>query len=158
VYFSAAERLGWIVVYNTSGFAVQFATTTGNPALGVLGFTPKQGFYGNLSATVSQIFTDEGSVAVYGQRPLEIAPSPYRQLLAPIETVAHSLLAELAMPTPVLDQITINGDPRLKLGDTVRLVDPLTNSTILASVVAINRKLSGGQLMDTLSVRPVSPP
>jgi hypothetical protein len=158
IYFAAADRLGWIVVYNTSGFAVQFATTTGNPALGVMGFTPNKGFDANLTSTVFQQFSDAGSVGVYGQRLLQIPSSPYRQLQAPLEAVAHTLLSELSMPIPVLDQITINGDPRLKLGDTVKLVDPLTNGTILASVVQITRKLSGGQLMDTLSVRPVSPP
>lgn len=155
---TASDRLAWVVVYNTSGFAIQFATTTGNPALGFLGYSPGQGIGDDLTKTVTQLISDAGSVSMYGSRALQIDASPYRQLQQQLETVAQTLLAELAVPIPVLDQLTINGDAELNLGDTVKIVDPQTNGTILASVVAITRRLSGGQLMDTLSVRPVSPP
>lgn len=158
---TAGDRLAWVVVYNTSGFAIQFATTTGNAALGFLGYSPGAGIFGptdDLTKTVNQVISDAGSVSTYGSRALQIEASPYRQLQSQLETIAQTLLAELSVPVPVLDQLTINGDAELNLGDTVKVVDPQTNGTILASVVAITRRFSGGQLMDTLSVRPVSPP
>jgi hypothetical protein len=125
-----------------------------------MGYVPGKGFASvkDLTTTVTQIINDAGSVSVYGQRALQIDASPYRQLQPQLETIAQTLLAELALPVPVLDQITINGDAELELGDTVKIIDQNTNGTILASVVAITRRLSEGQLTDTLSVRPVSPP
>jgi hypothetical protein len=158
LYFPAGDRLGWLIVYNTSGFPIQFQTTTGNPSLGVLGFTPQKGFDSQLTTTVNEQISDAASVDVYGERSLEIPASPYRQLLPPLEAVAHTLLTELSTPLPVLDRITVNGNPELRLSDTVRVVDPKTNGTILASVVGITRQLSGGQLTDTLTLRPVFSP
>jgi hypothetical protein len=158
LYYPAGERLGWVIIYNTSGFAIQFQTTSGNPSLNVSGFTPEKGFSAQLTNSISEQISDAGSVSVHGQRVLSIDASPYRQLPNEIEMVAQTLLSELSRPVPVIDQITINGNPELRIGDTIRLVDPLTNGTILASVVKITRHLAGGQLTDTLSVRPVFSP
>lgn len=152
VVVMAADRLAKMAVYNYSGFPVRFATTSGSPAMRIPGW--------GLAAkpTVLAQVKSNGSIATYGQRTLPIAASPYRQLLAPLTDVAAGMLAELSNPLPVIDQIPVNGDPGVGIGDTVRLVDPQGNGSLRANVVQITRKLSGGVLSDALTVRAVNPP
>lgn len=152
-FIMAGQRLGWLVVYNNISNTIRFSTVGGTtPALRV------QGYKVTPDPSVINTVSDLSSMGIYGTRTLALPASPYRQLVAPMEAVASSLLSELKIPVPVLDQITINGDPRLSIGDTIQLVDPNTNGSMLASIVKISRKLAGGQLTDTLSVRPVFPP
>lgn len=154
VYFlMAADRLGWLVVLNTTSSIVRFATIGGTSAA-----LRVQGYRLISEAPVLGQVSDPASISVYGSRMLALSGSPYRQLESAMEPIARTILTDLSTPVPVLDQITINGDPRVSLGDTIQLVDQNTNGTILASVVKISRKLAGGQLTDTLSVRPVFPP
>lgn len=152
LFLAAGDRLGWLVVYNTNSVPVQFSTISSTPAMRVVGYRLTD------NPVILNQVTDLSSIGTYGSRTLQIPASDYRQLSTPLEPVASTLLSELSSPIPILDNIVTNGDPELQLADTVRIEDPNTNGTILATVVKIVRKFSGGQLTDTLSVRPVSPP
>jgi hypothetical protein len=152
VFVPAGFRLGWVVVYNTSGVTVRLATTSNSAALHVQGWllVPQPAALTSVS--------DATSITTYGQRNLDLPSNPYQQLVTPMTAVANQLLTELKNPKPVLDNITTNGNPRRSLGNTVTVVDPYTNGTITTRVVKITRRYNNGQLTDTLSVRPVSAP
>lgn len=146
------DRQGRLTVRNNTIFKVRFATTSGQPALRV------QGWLLERTPAAVEFNGSQGSVDTYGLRSLSIPASPYRQLLAPLRPVALGLLAQLSNPVPVIDQVPVNGDPRVQLGDTVRLVDPTGNGSLRATVVKINRTISDGKLSDSLTVRPIGAP
>lgn len=152
VVVMAADRLAKMAVYNYSGFPVRFATTSGSPAMRIPGW----GLVPN-PTELAQV-ASAGSIDTYGQRALELRASPYRQLLAPLAEVAAGLLAQLSNPQPVLDQVPVVGDPTLQVGYTIRLVDDQGSGSLRANVVKIVRKLAGGKLADSLTVRPINPP
>lgn len=152
LFLAAGDRLGWLVVYNTNAVPIQFSTISSTPAMRVVGCRLTD------NPVVLNQVTDLSSISIYGSRTLQVPASDYRQLSTPLEPVASTLLSELSAPIPILDNIVTNGDPGLQLADTVRIEDPNTNGTIFATVVKIVRRFDGGQLTDTLSVRPVTPP
>jgi hypothetical protein len=152
LFTMTGDRTGKLTVRNNTAFVVRFATVSGEPALRVVGWqldpTPVAVEY-----TASQ-----GSVETYGLRMLPVTASPWRQLLSSMRPVALRLLAELAWPVPVIDQVTAVGDPAREVGDTVQLVDPGGHGSIRATVVKISRSVSAQGVVDTLTVRPFGPP
>lgn len=98
-----------------------------------------------------------GSVQVYGERGYRLPESPWRQLDGPSSAVAGSLLANLAYPLPVIEDVSAIGDPRVQLGDTVLLRDR-DKLTVPATVVKSSRRLDESGLVDVVAVRPLAPP
>lgn len=63
------------------------------------------------------------SIALFGERSIDVPATRWRQTRAAVETQAAYLGAQLSSPRPVLTEIPIIGDPRLQLGDRIRIVD-----------------------------------
>ncbi|MBP2479096.1 hypothetical protein JOF53_007968 [Crossiella equi] len=115
------------------------------------------------------VITDEGatehqwdnpaSAQRYGRRALSLQGNVFRQEPDSAAAVAHSLLTDLADPTPVLADIPMPGDPRVQLGDVVALSDPDgLGGPIRASVIGIRRTLSVQDgLSDSFTLRAAPP-
>lgn len=147
------DRRGTLTVRNNTIYRVRLATTTGEPALRV------QGWKLEPTPVALEYQGRQGSVDVFGPRLFAIGASPWRQLLASMRPVALRLLAQLAYPVPVIDQITAVGNPLRKVGDTIRLTDPGGHGDIKTTLVKLTRRVSSSEgLVDTLTVRPVGPP
>ncbi|MGH8574512.1 MAG: hypothetical protein ACREX8_18345, partial [Gammaproteobacteria bacterium] len=75
-----------------------------------------------------------------------------------LDLVGARLLADLARPLTGVDDITITGDPRLQLDDTIAVADPdgLTPQ-IRATVTGIRQQLTRGTFTTSLAVRPTAP-
>ncbi len=148
-----ADRRGNLTVRNNSSYRILFATITGEPALRV------QGWLLETTPVALEYHGRQGSVDVFGPRLLAIGSSPWRQLLRSMRPVAVRLLAQLAYPVPVIDQVTVVGNPARQVGDTIRLADPEGHGSIKTTLVKLTRTLSSsGGLVDSLTVRPVGPP
>lgn len=147
-----SDRLGLLVVRNFSAYPVRFATTSGSPALRVQGYSLVEE-----PARLSEV-RHQGSIDLYGERALPLDSSPWRQLTEPLQDVAGGLLSTLSDPLPSLEEIQAVGDPRVAIGDTVRLVDPHGHGSMRANVVKIRRSFADGKLTDSLGLRPVGPP
>jgi hypothetical protein len=99
-----------------------------------------------------------GSLALYGERGYRLPESPWRQLDGPANAIAGSLLANLANPLPIIEDVPVVGDPRVQIGDTVRLRDR-DRLEVVGTVVKVTRRLSDADgLADTIAVRPIAPP
>ncbi|MFD1044425.1 hypothetical protein ACFQ1S_01865 [Kibdelosporangium lantanae] len=139
-----------IQVNNTNGFAVQFTTNeaTPRPAFRVSGTVV------TADPTRTDTITDDSSITAYRRRSLDLPAGPWRQRVEPFQTLARTLLGELAHPNAVYDRIPVPGDPRRVLTDTVALAYP---TTVTASIVGITRRLSTTDgLLDELTIRPVT--
>lgn len=63
------------------------------------------------------------SVEQFGEQVLDIPTTQWRQTLTGAQAQAAYLAAQLSGPRPVFTDIPIVGDPRLQLGDRIRLID-----------------------------------
>jgi hypothetical protein len=156
-YVHTGGRTGQVIVRNYSEFPVRFqlpSATGGQGALRVAGFRVEMA-----NEQVETVRSD-GSIAAYGERGLPLGASAWRQRIEPLREIAGGVLATLANPLPVIAGVPVVSDPRLQLGDTVRLVDPTGQGSLRATVVDINRSLAldTGKLTERLGVRPVAPP
>jgi hypothetical protein len=147
-----ADRRGLLTVRNYSQWAVRFATTSGSPALRILGWSLEEE-----PAELSEVRA-EGSIDLYGERVLSLDASPWRQLTAPLQNVAGGLLSTLSNPLPALANVEAVGNPSREIGHTVRLVDPDGHGSMRANIVSLRRSFSDGKLTDSLGLRPVAPP
>lgn len=103
--------------------------------------------------------TDAASVSKYGPRNYEATGEWYQQSYND-KGLMTVLLPRTAKPIPTTQQISIPGDPRLQLADTLALDDPGGFGTGLRmQIFGINRKFSRDSgLVDTLSVELLRPP
>ncbi|WP_433024696.1 hypothetical protein [Actinomycetospora sp. CA-053990] len=117
------------------------------------------GLKAELDNPVVKKIQSPGSVARYGERVLELPTSKWRQSQIRIAGIVNGLLALLANPLPILEDIELVGDPRVQLGDTIRLVGRTDKLSIRATVVKLKRVFSRSTgLHDTYAVRPIAPP
>lgn len=93
--------------------------TPGEPNLNAVGRCTRPS-----ESSYRSIATDAASVALYGAQPLDVADTPWRQSAAPLDAYTAGLLANLKDPHPEISELAIVGDPRLQLGDRVRVADP----------------------------------
>jgi hypothetical protein len=159
IYWSLiAPRTGLLTIENLSPrrFELRLPNDTennpGEPALRLYGHpvTPEP-------KTLAERFRP-GSMDVYGERGYRLPESPWRQLDSASSTVAASLLANLANPLPIIEDVPVVGDPRVQIGDTVRLRDR-DRIEVVGTVVKVTRRLSKSDgLADTIAVRPIAPP
>lgn len=104
------------------------------------------------------------SIDVYGERPLELAETPWRQTAAAATALAFGILTETAWPVPQLDSVTILADPALQLGDRVELDDDSGQTGIRREpywVVGKTDRFTGGKtpsVTQDLTLRPVAAP
>jgi hypothetical protein len=107
----------------------------------------------------AQVATDTASIARYGDRSLQVSTSPWVQLAEVSEDLAERVLAWTAWPLPITGSIQILPDPRLQLGDVVRVRDS-TGAMLdhLFRVLGIRADGRGANVTMTLTVRPMQRP
>lgn len=95
-----------------------------------------------------------------GTLPYSASDSDWRQRPADGVDLAYYLLGELEGPKPQFNNVPIVGDPRLQIGDVVRLSDP--DGLVMTENVRVfgytNTLTPGGGLETTLTVRGVYGP
>jgi hypothetical protein len=112
-----------LTVANPNAFDVFLVTnstvsaTQGDPRLTVVGQLVRA------ADTYNSIRQDTGSQARYGRQSLDVPGSVWMQSMAAADALSTALLGMLAAPSPTLDGVEIVADPRLQLGDRVRVVD-----------------------------------
>jgi hypothetical protein len=135
-------------ISNTNTFPIMFAAGT-RPALRVAGTDSVE------IPPIQHSRTNPASAQTWGSRVLALPDNPFRQRTDTAETVSALLLADLADPVPVLDDIPVTGDPRTQLADLVTLHDPDgLGGPIQGSVIGIRRALNTTSgLADVLTIR-----
>lgn len=78
-------------------------------------------------STVPYIFADSASINKYGEQNMQLSSNEYIQNLSSLTAYAGSVLGDLKEPVPTA-KITVIGDPRLELGDRIRVQDPEGNT------------------------------
>lgn len=136
-----------IVLANHSIGAVFLVDTTGSSALAL------SGIY--LSATAGgspAVAQDQASIDKYGEQPITLPSSPWRQSLAWATGVAQQVLGDTADPPPVITNLEIIGDPRLEYWDRIRVQDS-TGSRLDGTywVRSIKTSRAGGRYLMTLA-------
>jgi hypothetical protein len=103
------------------------------------------------------------SIDVYGQRPLDLPASAWRQTAGVATSLGQDLLHDTAWPGPQLSSVTVAGDATRQMGDRV-LIEDDTGSTGLADpywIVDKSDKCDGGDnatYTQDLKLRPVARP
>ena len=112
----------------------------------------------NDQATLGITSRDNASITKYGQRNY-VAQGDWYQEYYNSNGLASVLLARTTKPIPTTDQITMAGDPRLQLGDTIALNDSDgLGEKLRAQITGINRKFSKNNgLTDVLTVELLRP-
>ncbi|MCA1570795.1 MAG: hypothetical protein LC798_10860 [Chloroflexi bacterium] len=98
--------------------------------------------------------SDARSIAEYGEQTYDIPDNPWRQDRASVDGLVASLIGQLAWPRPVLTDVGIVADPRLQLGDRVRIVDP--DGLVLDReywITGITTRLEGGRMSQRITAR-----
>jgi hypothetical protein len=93
------------------------------------------------------------------RRTLPIANNPWIQVREAADSLALWLVGEVTEPMPVLPGIPIKADPRIKLGDLVRIFDPtVTELNQRALVAGVSLTRVAGRLLQLLQIRPLAEP
>ncbi|WP_435109384.1 hypothetical protein [Nocardiopsis synnemataformans] len=99
------------------------------------------------------------SIARYGTQLLEIGASPWVQNSIWADQIGLALVAWTAWPVPLTGAVEILPDPRIQLGDVIRIVDRTgTRIDGLYRVLGYSVRGSGTSVRMTLDVRPLSRP
>lgn len=103
--------------------------------------------------------TDTDSVAIYGEQTLEISASSWVQNAAGSDNRAQEILRWTAHPVPLTSSVDVLPDPRVQLGDVVRIQEP-TGVLIdgLFRVVGTSVSGSNSSVSMQLTVRPLYRP
>ena len=148
------DRDGHLVLKIRNGWSedIRLADKDGNPALRVKGTVIAKGE----PLTFQQ--QDDDSVRRYGARNFRMSGDWYQDSFQ-TEQLVNKLLQRTVDPIPTTDAITIPGDPRLQLGDTIRVSDPEGfGERMDLQIYGINRVFDVNQgLTDTLTVEMVRP-
>lgn len=101
--------------------------------------------------------TDNSAVATWGIRTLALPANAWRQSKAAVTAFASSVLADLRGPRVEVGRVTIPGDPRLEIGDVIRLTDwagvvPTVDARITGIEHVISREVNQG-FTTTLNLR-----
>lgn len=98
------------------------------------------------------------SISRWGAQGLELEGDWYQEFFNAAGLV-DALLERTADPTPTTEDVTIAGDPRLQLGDTIAIHDPDgMGEELRLQILGIRRSFSrDGGLVDTLTVELVRP-
>jgi len=142
-----------IQAWNGNAYTVRFALTGGNPAFRWDGSM--------LTMFDDQVFlkSDAPSVAKYGPQGLPLASDWYQEFYDNAGMFTK-LLARTTKPIPTTDAITTAGDPRLQMGDALKVRDPEgMGEEMHLQVYGIRRSYSKDSgLIDDLTVEMTEPP
>lgn len=165
-----------VTVYNPNAYAAYLVTPSiypadvGSPYLVVAGRpgSPSGAVGGVTQAASYGVIADaqwppaeQGGAASnpYGDVLLSVAANPFLQSSFSGQDLADDLLADLAYPRPILENISIMLDPSLQLGDRVTIVDP-SRAKINddAQVFSVSCRLSSNAAGMTIGARTVGTP
>lgn len=142
-----------LTFFNISGSPAYTAMPDGSPSLQIYSV----GLYQNKTFDYSSRWyaDDPRSAKLYGAQVYQVAASPWIQRADVADSIAAYLLQMATWPLPTLGDVDVLPDPRIQLGDLVRVVDgygaPLDT---LAFVVGIRTSGdSAGQVRQTLTLR-----
>ncbi|WP_018350940.1 hypothetical protein [Longispora albida] len=107
-----------LLLTNGTGDVLYTANTAGTPTISVAGYALIVG------PEVEHTVTDAKSVQRFGPQPLTLPAGPWVQTQQVADALGAELLSDLAWPQPAITGLDIIGDPRLQLGDRVRVTDP----------------------------------
>lgn len=109
--------------------------------------------------TKKNLVVNQDSIDIHGRRLWEIPNTRWAQSYSGQANIAASLLSELGSPLPVLEQVSIVGDPRIQLTDAIPIRDPDgLGDYILGQVTGIRQTLGGNGLSAELTMRLLTPP
>jgi hypothetical protein len=154
VYPTRAE----IRVHNPNAYTVWLvdnsldSTNRGNPMLKVGLWAATLTEENGLTARAA----DDTSRADYGDQPVELPGTPWRQSIAAAEGIAAIVLSRTKDPNLVLTGVDAVGDPRVQLADQVTIID--TQGLGFArdfQVVGYTRRFDASGLADAYTVREV---
>ena len=109
---------GVLTVENLSFSQVWLVDASGNNTLNVTASIIRSGSGGS-----SINYTNASSIRAHKSQPMSLGSSPWRQTEGASSTLAVRLLSELSEIIPVLKNVQIVGDPRLQIGDRIRITD-----------------------------------
>lgn len=106
------------------------------------------------------IIRDETSIATYGERVIELKDNDWLQDEWQTRAMLTNIIQKTSKPIPVTDDIEAPGDPRIQIGDTVEIYDPLgMGENIRLQILGIKRDFDPEKgLKDTYQVEVVVPP
>jgi hypothetical protein len=167
----AAGQLVTITITNPNAFVVYlvsgsgFTDPAGTPSLALWGqpVTPIQAQQPDTTAnyTVAAAgqlvdVSDAMSIAQHGDQLLDLTGNPWHQDVTSLKSLANDLLARLKDPPPMLDGLTIIGDPRLQLGDRVTVVAPALGLNGDFFLTGITSTFDSSGYTQALTVRAIS--
>jgi hypothetical protein len=141
-----------VKIYNGYSEPMRLSTDGNAPALHVGGTVVARG------DDQVDTYKDLDSIKRFGGRNLPLQGDWYQEFTN-YAGLLTGLLAKTSRPVPSTDNIQVPGDPRIQLGDTVRIQDRFVmGERIDCQIFGINREYSvDGGLVDTLSVEIVRP-
>jgi hypothetical protein len=101
-------------------------------------------------------YRNEASIAKYrSPRALSLNTSDWRQTPGVLDSVAQELLAAMAEPVSVLEDLPVRGNPRTQVGMVARLHFRGESTPVIGIVVKTHRTLDSNGINDQISVRPL---
>jgi hypothetical protein len=98
--------------------------------------------------------TDQPSIDEYGEQTLDLPDNPWRQDADSVAGLVGEICGQTCRPRPVLTNIGVVGDPRLQLGDRVRIQDPQgLHIDGEYWITGISTTKSGGKLAQRITAR-----
>ncbi|GAA2658122.1 MULTISPECIES: hypothetical protein [Actinosynnema] len=146
-----------ITFRNATGGTVYMITTGGTNSLAI---RAPRAYQDSTTGTRTVRRTDTTSQQRYGAQTYQVTATPWIQRWDTAATLANHLLGMAARPLPVLGEVEILPDPRLTLGDLVRVVDQ-TGAALDTPAWVVGISTSGdntGQVRQTLTLRATSSP
>ncbi|GAA2772746.1 hypothetical protein [Saccharopolyspora taberi] len=100
------------------------------------------------------------SIALAGERVIELTGNTWQQDEWVMRVLLERLVARLGRPIPVSDTITVPGDPRVQIGDTIEVADAAGfGPRIWLQIYGIRRVFDADAgLTDTYTVEMIQPP
>lgn len=100
---------------------------------------------------------DAESVAAYGERVIELEGNFWLQDQYQTENMLEDIVSRMGRPIPVSDTLTVPGDPRIQLGDTIQVRDlDGFGERMWLQVYGIQREYGDDGLTDTYTVEMVT--
>lgn len=156
---STTERDGdqlIITFRNRTGNALFLTTSTGAPSVSIAAIKLASGSPQRFSLRrYNQTSRDR-----YGSQVYQVPATPWIQMSSAAGRIADYLLAVAASPLPILGDVEILPDPRLQLGDLVRVVDDV-GAALSTPAWIVGNKTSGdgtGRIRQVLTLRATTSP
>lgn len=139
-------------IVNNSPWAIYIVKSDGTGGLGIWG----QPLVPDTSNVLIAEATDASSIST---ATLNLGSSAWRQQLDSSQAIVDSLITDVAHPRFVAAGITIPGDPRLQLGDRIKLQDHYgLQIDVPVTITGIADDVSPGDYTQTIAVREALPP